>query len=218
MKKAFVLGVLAIFAISICNVNAQNRSTTPQKKGVKVEETKKAEPKVSPNTNETPKDAKVGQEKSNVTTTGKAVDPKTPTTTPTTEPAKQEKTTKKDNTVSPNTNTTPKDVKVTMEKKDTPAKPKMTNDNKTTAPEKTTAPAKTTSNDRTATPQQKTGVNSLKKPIGKEKVATQQTTKKEVPSAEKEKKDTKNVNNSVPPKPKNDKQKGTANGKTNDIK
>ena len=105
-----------------------------------------------------------------------------------------------------------------MEKKDTPAKPKMTNDTKTTAPEKTTAPAKTTGTDRTATPQQKTGVNSLKKPIGKEKVATQQTTKKDAPSAEKEKKDTKNVNNSVPPKPKNDKQKGTANGKTNDIK
>ena len=219
MKKAFVLGVLAIFAISICNVNAQNRSTTPQQKGVKVEETKKAEPKVSPNTNETPKDVKVTQEKG-VTKTGKAVDPKTSTTTPTA-PAKQEgKTTnKKDGkVVSPNTNTTPKDVKVTQEKKDTPAKPKMTNDNKTTAPEKTTAPAKTTGTDRTATPQQKTGVNSLKKPIGKEKVATQQTTKKEVPSTEKEKKDSKNVNNSVPPKPKTNKQQGTAKDNNKDIK
>lgn len=222
MKKAFVLGVLAIFAISICNVNAQNRTATTQQKGVKVEQTKKAEPKVNPNTNDTPKDVKVTQEKKGNVSTGKAVDPKTPVSTPNNKPEKQEgKTTKKDSNVAPNTNTTPKDVKVTQEKKDTPAKPKITKDTKTTAPEKTTAPAKTTGNDRTATTQQKKDVNSLKKPIGKEKAATQQTTpKKDTPTAEKDntQKNKTNINNSVPPKPKNDKQQGTAKDNNKDIK
>ena len=211
MKKAFVLGVLAIFAISICNVQAQERSATPQKKGVKVEQTKKAEPKANPN--DTPKDVKVTQEKNTTA-------PKAQSTTP---KVQQEKTTKKDSNVSPNTNTTPKDVKVNPEKKDTPAKPKMTKDTKTTAPEKTTAPAKTTGNDRTATNDPKKDVNSLKKPIGKEKVATQQTTKKDsekTATVEKDntQKNKTNVNNSVPPKPKDDKKQGTAKGNNKDIK